>query len=278
LPPAVQHIPPPERSRKTWIPIVVLLAVLLFGGAIYGGRVIIQRFGQFISQFTSQAEVVETHTFPLSKGATVTVKGYNGSVTLEAWDRPEAEIILIRRGSSEEAAREVPVKIDPKDNSFTIEEQQGPGNSSVSFHIKLPRDLGAVTVSSINGSIKLAELAGTISAESTNGSINLSDVSGLARVETTNGSVRGEVISIAPNQPISIATTNGSIDVDFPSGVNAELTASSTHGSVRVDNGDFPDVRVTRIRNGGGQASGRMGDGGQPLSITSTNGSIRISK
>jgi Putative adhesin len=282
VPPAIPQpappYPPQERSRKTLIPVIVLIAVLLFGGAIYGGRILIKKIREAVATFTQSSEVVETQTVPLNKGAAVAVKGFNGNITVEGWDNPQAEIRMIRRGNSEEAARAVPVRLDANDNSLVIEEEQGANNSSVSFRIKVPHELGAVTLSTLNGSIRVTDVTGIVIAESTNGSITLSDVAGIAKVETVQGSIKGEINGIAPNQPVSLVTTNGSIDVDFQFDVNAELTASSTHGSVRVDGNDFPGIRVERDRASGGRASGRMGNGGQPLSIATTNGSIRISR
>ena len=68
---------------------------------------------------------------------------------------------------------------------------------------------------------------------------------------------------------VQLATSNGRIVLELPEEVNAEL-------DIRVDNGvirnDRPLRRADRDRNG--QLRGRLGRGGCPIKLRTSNGSV----
>ncbi len=270
------HTPPapPKKSRSPWILITVLIAVLTIGGALVGGRLISRIVRNVVSQ-TAAAELVETTNFPLNQlNAAVTLKSFNGSINVETWDQPQAEVRVIKRGPSNEAIAGIPIEVVNNAGNLTFEAREGQNNTSVELRVKLPRTVGSLNISTTNGSIKIEDLAGVVEAETVNGSILLSDVSGMARAVSVNGNIKGEVGAIATDRPVEFSTSNGNIDIEFQSEVNANFRASTTSGSIRVDDA-FPGIQVSRSR-GSAKASGRIGSGGQELILTTTNGSITV--
>jgi hypothetical protein len=105
------------------------------------------------------------------------------------------------------------------------------------------------------------------------GSITREGVSALARAHTTSGSLKADIKSIAPDQPASISSTSGSINLEIQSGVNANLETSSTSGSLRIED----DFGINVQRDGpSGRASGQIGAGGPKLTVTTVSGNIRL--
>src|SRR6185503_3321256 len=159
-----------------------------------------------------------------------------GSISVQAWDRPQAEVKIIKRGNSDDDIQNIPIAISNDKGNLSIDATQGRNNTEVRFEIKLPLglDLGDVKFSSTNGSIKLSDVAGKIVAESTNGSITLEGVSGIERAATTNGAIKATIENVPPNRPMEFKSTNGSIDVRFDMDFNAALEASTVHGSIDI--------------------------------------------
>ena len=54
------------------------------------------------------------------------------------------------------------------------------------------------------------------------------------------------------------------------------LEASTVHGSIDID--DEIGITVQKSRPFGQRASGRIGKGGQPVTVTTVNGGINISR
>ena len=269
LPP--QPMPPyvPPRSRPTWVPILVLVLVMIFGAGIFGVKSLINHFGK-------NKEVVESQTYPLSKSAAVTITTLNGSINVQSWDQPQADVRIIKRGNSDDDIQNIPVTIKNDNGNLSIDSSQARNNTEVRFEIKLPRDLGQVRFNSTNGAIKVSDIAGSIAVETTNGSITLSDVSGVEKATTTNGAIKAVIENVTLNKPMEFTSTNGSIDIRFDTDFNAVLEASTVHGSISLDD-DF-NIPVQKSRPFGQRAGGRIGSGGPPLNVSTTNGSIRISK
>src|SRR5258705_7627730 len=68
---------------------------------------------------------------------------------------------------------------------------------------------------------------------------------------------------------------NGKIDLTFKSDFDANLEASTVHGSIDID--DQLGVAVEK-QLVGQHARGQIGTGGPSLRITTVNGSIKLSK
>lgn len=282
--PTVQHLPPqyytppptePERKRSPWIIAVVLVAILAFGGAIVGGRILITKVREIIASM-DDAELVETlPPVALNKGAALSVTSLNGSITVEAWNQPQAEIRVVKRGKTEEMLQDIPIKVDSNPDHLVIDTTTMRDGVNVSLRIRVPRELGNVKLTTTNGSIRMSDISGLIDVETMNGSISLDNVTGVARAHTTSGSISAEINSIAQNQPVSFTTTSGSITLEIQSDINANLEASTMSGSIRMDS----DFGISVQRSGSSRrASGQIGAGGPTLTVTTVSGSIRIRK
>ena len=274
---------PPTASRSGsgsgWaIFLAIFLAVIL--GAVIGGRMIYNRIRDRIhinpQQSISQGPTVastDKKVFTLNPGAAVTIKTMNGSIKVEGWDEPRAEVQIIKKGTSDSPA----VNIRNDDKTLFIEAPPDPRNGQVSFEVKLPRALGTVALNTINGGVTLRAVAGQISIETANGSINLNDVSGVEHVRTANGSIEAVLNEAAKDRPMTFETANGSIKLTVADHFNATLDASTVHGKIDIDE-DLGDIKTERRIPFGASASGNLGAGGSPLKVATVNGSIKINK
>jgi DUF4097 and DUF4098 domain-containing protein YvlB len=261
-------------------------------------------------------ETVITKTFPMTPGGNLTIVNVNGDITVEGWDEDQAEVKVTKRGGSEMDRRNVQVvyklasavedhsgrlshpevnasvltetvlrDVLPKVSSTrgglslrTVADRPNMSNIQVRYEIKLPRELKQVDIKGVNGSIKLSDLNGSISARTTNGSVDLADLSvnGQLQVETVNGSVRAAIDEMQQKGAVNFATTNGGIEVELRPDVNAQLSASSMHGSIGLD--DAFGLKVEKGFPFGQHVDGPLGRGGPPITFKTVNGSIKITK
>lgn len=238
--------------------------------------------------------VAESTTFEwsgtLASGSTVEIKGVNGSIDAAPASGNEVEIEAVkkaRRSDPDSVEIEVLEHADGITVCAVYPSRRGrqnvcePGDggrlsstdndTQVEFTVRIPAglDLAAKT---INGKIVARDLDGAVDAKTVNGSVRIA-TSGLARASTVNGSIEASIGSTDWSEPISFETVNGSLSVEMPAAVNADVRASSTNGRVRTD---FP-LEVPRTWHGG-KARGTLGAGGSELELSTVNGSISINK
>ncbi|MBA3693989.1 MAG: hypothetical protein H0W77_11230, partial [Acidobacteria bacterium] len=60
-------------------------------------------------------------TYPLNAGGRVSVSNVNGSITVETWDKKEVKLEYVKTADSRERLSEVEIRIDARQDSFSIE-------------------------------------------------------------------------------------------------------------------------------------------------------------
>ena len=141
---------------------------------------------------------------------------------------------------------------------------------SVSYMIAAPRRID-LELGSTNGGLSVRDIEGDLSLTTTNGGISLTRVGGSVRARTTNGAIEAELGGERwEGDLLDVQTTNGSIDVAVPGSFSADLNASTVNGAIRTD---FPVTVQGRISK---SISGRIGAGGPPVRLATTNGAIAL--
>lgn len=213
-----------------------------------------------------------TKTFALTPGSKFSIKNISGSISIEAWDQPKAEVKVTKRGQD----RGAQVFFINSANNLSLRTGIPAGNNrqEIRYEIKLPRYMGRIDLESANGSVKLSNVSGQINVETANGSIELNDVTGVNKIQTANGKITA-TLSEASDGPMELGVVNGRIDLTLKSDFAANLEASTVSGSINID-----DQFGIQAQKGvvGARASGKIGSGGQPLKLTSVTGSIKVSK
>ena len=222
-------------------------------------------------------ETTITKTYTLGSGATFSIKGMNGNVEIEGWDEAEAEVKVIKRGGSVEQRKTVQVKsaYNKDQLSFQTSPIGGGEDVEVLYEVKLPRGLRQVEIKTVNATVKVEKMAAALEVKSQNGSIDLQEMSGPTVIKLVNGQIKADYEGVKLEGTQELSTVNGRIEVQLDDDTNAELDAKTVSGSIELD-GDF-GFRVEK-KIVGQHASGRIGSGGEMLSIGTVNGPIKISK
>jgi len=131
---------------------------------------------------------------------------------------------------------------------------------------------GDTSVETTNGKVSLSDITGAIRVASTNGRLDLDNISGAVEAETTNGSVTTKTRPDAPiGGPISLRSTNGSVEVVVPSTAAFGVDARTVNGSVSCDLPLASTQTQSRKR-----LQGTVGAGGPLITLRTTNGSVRV--
>ena len=200
----------------------------------------------------------------------------NGGITVRAWDRPdirvEARIQAQAPTQSEAASLASAVRIETGGGSVRADGPDTRDNRgwSVSYEISAPRQID-LDLETVNGGLAVDGIRGDLDLNTTNGGISLTGVAGEVRGETTNGGINVALAGSGwSGEGLDLRTTNGGINLSLPANFNARLVASTVHGGVETD---FPITVQGRI---GRRVDAVLGSGGPMVSLTTTNGGIRI--
>ncbi len=137
----------------------------------------------------------------------------------------------------------------------------------VKFTVRVPKGVRLVA-RTVNGSIKAVDLESDLRAVTVNGSVDIT-TTGRAQATTVNGSISARIGATELSDDLKFETVNGSITVHVPSGLNAEIDASTVGGRLTTD---FP-LQLMRRR-----MHGVLGNGGPGLSLATVNGSIQLKR
>jgi hypothetical protein len=131
-------------------------------------------------------------------------------------------------------------------------------------------DVNAMTV---NGLVEVTNVGGEVRANTVNGRVDVSTRSGPVRANTVNGDINVRMGSLARDGEMDFHTVNGSITVETPPSLDADVSLDTMHGSIMSD---WP-VQLTG-RFGPRHAEGIIGRGGRSIRLRTLNGSVELRK
>ena len=221
-------------------------------------------------------------------GQTLQIKGVNGDIIAGRASGTEIEVRAekrARRSDVDDVRIEVVEHADgvtlcavypsSRGRENTCEPGSGGGNSvrnvdvQVTFYVSVPANVTFLG-STVNGDVEVEDLASDVDVSSVNGDIEIS-TTGFAEATTVNGSIDAAMEQYDIENGLSFTTVNGSISLDLPDDVDADLDARWLNGRLEAD---LPFERIGRVSRR--SARGVLGDGGPELHITTVNGSIHI--
>lgn len=222
---------------------------------------------------TNETTIIKT--FPLDEDATFAIKNVNGSITVETWDKPQAQVTVIKRGSEQDRGA-VQVIFKKGDNGLSLRTAypKGGNKGEVLYQIKLPREVQRVDLNTVNGGIKLSDITADITAQTVNGLVDLANVAGLSKAKSVNGNIKA-VLKEGSSDSMEFENVNGNIEVQIKGDLDADLEAASVRGVLTIDDAFGVQVQKQMV---GQKASGQIGAGGTPLKLKTVNGSIKLSK
>ncbi len=141
---------------------------------------------------------------------------------------------------------------------------------SATFELWVPRRTD-LALEANNGGIAIDAVRGDIRFRTTNGGVSLDGLGGTVRGETQNG---GLAVTLSGTRwdgaGLDAGTHNGGVSVNVPSSYNADLATGTVNGGLSID---FPVTVGGRI---GRSIETRLGAGGTPIRVRTTNGGVRV--
>lgn len=231
-------------------------------------------------------------TGKMASGKTFEVRGVNGPIRAAATSGSEVELVAVRTGRRSDP-ESVKIEVVPHEGGVTVcavypsrddsrpnDCRPGGGGRmnvrnndvNVEFEVRIPKDVN-FEGRTVNGRIE-ADVAGQAAVSTVNGRIEVT-AGTLTEATTVNGSIRAEVRSaVSSADDIKLSTVNGSVHLNLPEGVNANVSARTVNGGITSE---FSEIEV-RKQWGPRSAEGRLGRGGRDLELKTVNGRIRITR
>lgn len=256
------------------------------------------RMGMGVASAENQAEATSPAgrsavdyrwTGRMDAGASLEIKGLNGSIDAVAARGDEVVVTAEARARRSDPASVRIERVEHADGiTFcavypTPEGREpntcAPGSAGrmnnqrndvqVDFRVAVPEGVTFVG-RTVNGGVEAVGLRSDVRAFTVNGDVEVS-TTGFAEAETVNGSIEASMGSTELRDGVEFSTVNGSIVLDLPDGIDAELDASWLNGSFESD---IPFLLQGSLSKR--SARGVLGDGGPRLELETVNGSIRI--
>jgi hypothetical protein len=212
-------------------------------------------------------------------GRMLTVDGrQNGGITVQAWDRNEIRVqaLITAHAATAQQARAHAEAISVRTDDHTVR-AEGPAAGdnegwSVSYRVWVPNQTD-LQLRARNGGLSVENVSGRIELETTNGGIRLSQVGGDVQGRTVNG---GVTVRLAGQRwqggGLDLRTTNGGVNLHVPQGYSAQLETGTVNGRINTD------IPVTVQGDSRRTLSTQLGEGGAPIRVRTTNGSVRIQR
>jgi putative adhesin len=213
----------------------------------------------------------------------------NGSVTVEPSKGDSVEVMATKTYLRSEPSRVREIAV-PYEGGVAICAVWGPGDATcspdedfklgsarhndvaVDFTVRLPAKvrLGATTV---NGSVHVNGVSGPVVARTVSGDVDVVTAAGPVRARTVNGGVHARMTAFGDTGEVQIITVNGSVTLELPSQLDADVDATTVNGSI---DSAYPLGSTGNFV--GRKLHGTIGKGGRELHVTTVNGSIMLKK
>ena len=242
---------------------------------------------------TTPALAQDTWTWKKSvpAGRTLEIKGVNGEISATAATGSEVEIIA-KKSAKKSNPDDVKIQVVEHEGGVTIcalyPSPRGrepneclPGakgrmntrnnDTEVDWEVRVPRNV-AFSGRTVNGGVRASGITADASAHTVNGSVRVS-TTGLAYASTVNGSINVRMGKSNWTDELSFTTVNGAITLELPDPLETNVEASTVNGSFYSD---WP--LAVKGRFGPKRVSGKIGNGGRDLELSTVNGDIEIRK
>jgi hypothetical protein len=194
--------------------------------------------------------------FAVSGTPDLTLSTFDGSIEVRAWDKPEVQVVIEKRGATKEAVDTIEIQTEQNGNQVSVTARV-PKSESFGIHFNNFRSAKLIVSAPANANI---------AARSGDGSIDVERITGRFELRSGDGSIRGRDL----DGDIKAHTGDGSIKLEA---VNGTLDVSTGDGAVSAE-GRFTAVRA---RTGDGSVVIRAANGSSPTddwNLTTGDGSI----
>lgn len=239
----------------------------------------------------------ESNSFAVGSAPRISIRTFDGAVTVRGWDRSEVAYTAVKRASSEREMQGIKVKSAVSgdavqlqtefDKTYAREYIKEAGHAvvfssgaSVELEVQVPRN-ATLSVSTGDGRLRIENVSGQIELRTSDGSVDViksrgqllaSTSDGRIRVEDFDGSVDvrtgdGRIALDGDFKQLLARTGDGSISLSLPPSANVNI---ETEGRSVVNDG----VAVEEAGSGGRVRRWRVGSGGDTLVLRAGDGHI----
>ncbi len=224
----------------------------------------------------------------LDVGDVIEIKGVNGSIIAEPTSGSRVEVRAVKKARRSDAS-EVRIEVVEHSGGVTLcavypsrgrrANECAPGDGGrmsvrnndtrVTFYVKVPAGV-EFHGKTVNGDVEALDLDSDVVVRTVNGDVEVS-TTGFAEATTVNGSIDAVLGAADRSEGLRFTTVNGSITLDLPDDIDADVSARWVNGGLQTD---LPLEFTGRISRN--SARGVLGEGGPRLDLKTVNGSIRI--
>jgi hypothetical protein len=214
--------------------------------------------------------------YPLEPAGVVIVENVQGDISVEAWDRAEAEVSVMRDTLAGTAAGDgirVDVTSDGKKLELrTLYPPQSEDPVRVNYRLRVPRQVRLEHLRTVVGNIRVRNVEGWVDARTLNGSIEEINVTGGISARTLNGNIAVSLRSLPDRSaPVQLEAVNGHLLLALPAGASATLSLTTVAGHIdsvyALKVGDTPGDSALRAT---------LGQGGTPVRLRTVRGDIQV--
>ena len=236
-----------------------------------------------------KAQDTWTRTYTLPDKGRLELINVNGRITAEpATDgKVTVEGRRTAKGSTDEAAKELLAKLEIREevsgDRVRVESRpprlSGFSGHEVEWTVKVPKGV-IVDLRTVNGGVRINGLQGEVHAKTTNGGVKGLNISTtILEASSVNGGIDIEFASpLDANATVEIETVNGGVSLGLPSESKVTITARAVNGGVRVSDLDVQKQDQSNDRESKRRLEGTLNGGGAKVTISTTNGGVRISR
>lgn len=220
-------------------------------------------------------ETTFTKSFRLDPGASFALRNVSGDVAVEGWERPEAEVTVVKSGGDARGRAATRVLASQAGGRLALTTAPAGHDVTVSYQIKLPRALRHVEVNVERGEVAVNDLDGAVQVEVKNGEVTLGALGGAVRGNLIRGDMSVAYGGARRREPQEFSVVRGNVTVELGERPSADLKAETMDGDIEVAE-EFGPLRVAKTAAGGRHVAGRLAEGGPPLLVKVVNGDIAL--
>lgn len=215
-------------------------------------------------------EVID-RSIALSPGAEVSLETIAGPVTIETSDSPTARVHIVRGAATQRELDCYRTEVTATAGRLAIRHVQDKSggcnsiNSGQQVRLTLPRSVN-LSMSSIAGDVDIAPIDGRLELESMAGPVKVRGV----RSADISSLAGGLTMTLLPldSRGVKVSSVVGMTDITFAGGANADIRVDSVMGNTTSDS---PRINLSWDN---GRATGRVGTGGAPVTVSSVVGHV----
>jgi DUF4097 and DUF4098 domain-containing protein YvlB len=152
---------------------------------------------------------------PLPPGRTLAIDVTIGTVRIDGWDQPDAEIVIEREVPDAARLEHLPIVIDETPSRVSVRAIQGGQDTDPAFRaeviVRVPRAATIEHVNVLEGRVSITNFTGTLTADVRRGPIDGRDLSGTLRLETGIGSITLTAARLAADGLLRLRAFNGDV-------------------------------------------------------------------